>query len=121
MMVEPTVLAARVSRECRQAAAALRGLQDSLTDEFVDDRLTARAIADLQVLDRLTQTLADLGRVIDAVADEIGQADCDRAVPRSVFAAAQQASLRGRLGGEEVPRPVPDIELFDQRALDGDG
>ncbi|MCK0166607.1 hypothetical protein MWU52_03490 [Jannaschia sp. S6380] len=113
MKTESDIFAERVSQECRRAAEILLSLQDSLSEELGDDQLTDRVIGDLQVLDTLTQTLTDLGRVFETVAVEVRNPRCRRTVPDRVLAAVRQTSLRLRLEGADILRKTSDVDLFD--------
>lgn len=112
MAMDPRDFAARVAAECSAAAGRLLDLQATIGDEIAADAITPRMLAEVQALDAVHQTLADLGLVF-ARLSEGGPVRCGpRGIPETALFDARQTSLRGRLRGDEPPLAAGDIDLF---------
>ena len=96
-MTSPAEFAARVAVECRTAADRLHSVQGTIGAELSSEVVTERMVTELQNLDMVSQTLADLGVVFAKLASEMstGRA-CETA---TAIACARQVSLRLRLAG----------------------
>ena len=85
----------RVASECREAAFRLLRLQDAISEEIAAQDVSGRMIAELQVLDQVSQTIADLGEVFAKLAVADGEP-----ISLATIALARQKSLRQRLSGQ---------------------
>ena len=101
--------AARLARECRSAAAALAALQDGLGQE-VAVATQAVLVREMQALDGVHQTLADLALLFDGLAGARGADDVE--VPAHVTALVRQHALQARLRGRESERADGAVDLF---------
>ena len=99
--------AGRVARECREAAFRLLRLQDAISEEIAAQDVSGRMIAELQVLDQVSQTIADLGEVFAKLAVAGGEP-----ISLATIAHAQQKSLRQRLSGQPDLGETDGDELF---------
>lgn len=109
---DPRDFAAHVGRECAAAADRLNRLQSAICDELISVDLSDRMMEEMQTLDALHQTLADLGHVFARLS--LGRdGGCDRQrISNAVLGEALQTSLRDRLTGRSTASEYPETELF---------
>ncbi|SDZ46685.1 hypothetical protein SAMN05444004_11592 [Jannaschia faecimaris] len=101
--------AARVAMECETAAATLSTLQDHFSKQVVVSNEDA-LFRDVQSLDTVQQTLADLADIFTELS--VFAAANPSVIPESIFERAQQVTLRARLSGHKVQLTKETIELF---------
>ena len=109
MTTSPAEFVTRVAVECRNAADRLHTVQGTIGAELSSEAITERMVSELQNLDMVSQTLADLAVVFAKLASEMATGgDCQTA---TAIACAQQVSLRLRLAGVEHESDG-GVELF---------
>lgn len=99
----------RLARECERGASSLSDLQDRLSDQ-VDGADADALLREMQALDTVQQTLADIAIILADLA-VVARLD-PRVEPDSILHGVRQSTLKARLRGEAVERPGPAIELF---------
>ena len=105
-------LAECLAEECRNAAARLMRLQETLGRAMARIEISEPLVEDLQSLDTVAQTMEDLGSVLGALSasgEDIGQA---RDLSEAVLSSISQTSLRLRLMGRADPVGNDGIDLF---------
>jgi len=106
---EPTFLTL-LARECRSSADDLALVQDAIGDHTALPELAFELAKDLQALDRVSQTLNDLGAMFEAMSNSnlpIGEK-----VQEDILHAISQATLRARLSGSHHPARTDHVDLF---------
>ena len=112
MPVPPRDFAVRVAAECAEARARLTDLQATFGDEMPGSAVTPRLLADVQALDAVCQTLADLGQIFATLGQDGPHRCGPDGIPDSAIACAFQASLRGRLVGRLREIDDGGVDLF---------
>ncbi|SFI30653.1 hypothetical protein [Jannaschia pohangensis] len=110
MPVDHPTFLSLLSRECRSSANDLAHVQDAIGDHAALPELAVELAHDLQALDRVSQTLNDLGAMFEAMARSnlpIGEK-----VQEDILHAISQATLRARLSGLHHPARTEHVELF---------
>lgn len=106
-------LANGLARECLDAAVKLQALQAELAGAIDNGSATSNLVRQLQSLDLVEQTMADLARLFDVIGRENGgQAPASWPV---ALAAMKQSALRTRLVCDVPPKEggdSNDIELW---------
>lgn len=112
MAMDPRTFAARVATECEVAAHRLLELQATISDEIAGDAITPRMLAEVQALDAVHQTLADLSQVFARLSRD-GPVRCGPGgIPEAALFDARQTSLRGRLRGDGDQSTGDGVDLF---------
>ena len=102
-------LSERLARECLDLAAELDRVQEAIRNDLGPDELTSKLLTELQRLDGIGQTIADLARMFRRIEREDANG---KGLPGYALDAITQTTLRIRLEGRHDQRRRPEIDLF---------
>lgn len=104
--------------EAGLVAQALTAFQDRLGDMLIKPDLDDDDIADIQLLDQLTQRVADLAAVLDTAGQGVDTRD--RLTVRPLLSSAKLAHTRTLIHGLDLTRGLEAEDLGASPSPDGD-